>query len=476
MEWLIDTVTAYSGHAKTATKNVQGHVSNAAQDQQANTAFVDIRVLLERFANNTPSQPIFDAFENLCNDARQDQQFRTYMHKLDDYIRRILLEPGFILQDSSTQEAEDLQEEGRFYFNPQEGRYAPHKDALLNAISSFFKAMGDDPLNKKLGEDVSRMTKDLLLDASGSLTFKSHLWKDIRQVIAPAVLNQIGVIPIPRIEYTDKTIDMVVENLVLQGTNILPNIIELESHHHMRLSPYNTIKDAQAHELRLSLQQIQADMHDVGFAITKKTGFPKFHDSGLSDVKITGKGISVDVILAAGTSERHDVFKVKSVKAKIDNLKWTIRESRHQMLYKIVKPLVNGVIKKGIEKAIEEAIEKALEQVNYQLVEIRDRLNEAAGSDELTRTQALKDMFIRKKEAAKENKEEAEELKEKRNARFSIVTDPRESLLPQVNPPSHMLTRTKDLANQAESGKQWRSPAFSVVNTPNTTATAHTGK
>ena len=65
------------------------------------------------------------------------------------------------------------------------------------------------------------------MDESGNLKYKHHLWRDVRQVILPLIVSQAGYIPIPRIEYTDNSIDMVIENLTLESANVLPNIVEI---------------------------------------------------------------------------------------------------------------------------------------------------------------------------------------------------------------------------------------------------------
>jgi hypothetical protein len=49
--------------------------------------------------------------------------------------------------------------------------------------------MGEDPTNKRFGEDWARLTKDLLFDSEGSLKFKSDLWSDIWKVIVPTLVN-----------------------------------------------------------------------------------------------------------------------------------------------------------------------------------------------------------------------------------------------------------------------------------------------
>ncbi|KAG6862129.1 hypothetical protein C0991_011549, partial [Blastosporella zonata] len=102
----------------------------------------------------------------------------------------------------------------------------------------------------------------------------------------------IGHIPIPRIEYTDEGLDLVVENLTLQGKNLFPNIIGLEAHNYLRFSPYKGIKDESKHRFTLTFAQMQADMHQVAFYYHKKTGMAKMKDSGLADVLLGGEGLT----------------------------------------------------------------------------------------------------------------------------------------------------------------------------------------
>ena len=105
--------------------------------------------------------------------------------------------------------------------------YLPHHDVC--------------PRSSRFGEDWARLTKDLLFDSEGSLKFKPQLWLDIRKVILPSIIDQVGYVPIPRIEYTDDALDLVIENLALSGRNLFPNVISMEAHNFVRFSPYNAI-------------------------------------------------------------------------------------------------------------------------------------------------------------------------------------------------------------------------------------------
>jgi len=133
----------------------------------------------------------------------------------------------------------------------------------------------------------------LLFDSEGSLKFKADLWNDIRKVIVPTLIEEVGYIPIPRIEYTDESLDLVVENLTLQGRNLFPNIVQFEAHNFVKFSPYTAITDDHSHRITIVLEQMQADMRDVAFFYHKKTGLPKMKDSGLADVVLGGEGLSV---------------------------------------------------------------------------------------------------------------------------------------------------------------------------------------
>lgn len=58
--------------------------------------------------------------------------------------------------------------------------------------------------------------------------------------------------PIPRIEYTDENLDLVVENLTLSGRNLFPNVVSFEAHNFVKFSPYNAISDENHHEFTVS--------------------------------------------------------------------------------------------------------------------------------------------------------------------------------------------------------------------------------
>ena len=162
---------------------------------------------------------IFDAIGALADDANRDEELRAWFREVDMYIRKTLLEPGYVLEPDCNNQANRLRDSGRQFYDD---KYKDHFDNLFSSIGNWFKAMGDDPLNARFGQDWARLTRDLLFDSEGGMKFKPELWGDIRRVILPSLIDRIGYIPIPRIEYTDDSLDLVLENLTLSGRNLFP--------------------------------------------------------------------------------------------------------------------------------------------------------------------------------------------------------------------------------------------------------------
>ncbi|GAC75401.1 hypothetical protein PANT_15c00056 [Moesziomyces antarcticus T-34] len=478
MEYFLTFFEQYKGHATHVVNQSTESAKNVRSEGNVATAETTFRRLIERFANGAPTQSIIDAVDQLYTDANNDPELKGWFTKLNTYIRKCLQEPGFIMKDEANTQARQLRDSGKKFFVAAEGRsegkYKPHADALFREIAYFGKSMHSDPLNRKLSANVQQITKDLFLNSEGGLTFKPHLWSDIRDPILPELLSHVGLVPLPRIEYTDKQVDLVIENLAIDLLNILPSQIEMDIRNHFKLSQFDKLGDRHQHSFKLTLHQVQTDMRDVHFFFNKKMGFPKLNERGTADVFLGGKGLTVTVHLEAenaprGKKSRH-IFTVKQVVAKVDKLKFAIRDSKHDTLIKILRPLATGIIKKQISKAAEQGIRDALEDLDRQLVELRDRIERNKAIEGKGVTDAFKETF------AKNDETESK----KSDGTFKLATSKRNSILPNLGHPDGWIQKVDERDAAAKSkavpaagagaSKEWYSPAFTI---PGQTATAY---
>jgi len=286
--------------------------------------------------------------------------------------------------------------------------------------------------------------------STGNLKYKPHLVQDLRHVIIPSIAKQIGYIPIPRAEYQDKQFDIVIENLTLEMANLLPNMVEIENKNYFRLSPYDNQGDFQQHSFMIGFSQVQADLRDVAFYFKKKTGFPRLQDSGLADVVISGKGIYGSIKLETTPHSSH-VFKVDHVDINIDDLKWKIRDSKHNFLYNALRTAASGIIKKAVCKAAEIAIRQALVQLDQQLTDIKEASDEASRRDDVSRKELVQQRLQQKKDKAAEKKEKAQEVADKRQSQFKLVTARSQELINWESKASYV-GKQGHLAEKAQSG------------------------
>lgn len=92
-------------------------------------AEMELRILLERFANNTSMQPIFDAVDQLYADSRNDDELRHWWSEFGTYIRRVLQETGYIMTDECNDDGRRLKESGRRFWDQ---KYRGHREDLVS--------------------------------------------------------------------------------------------------------------------------------------------------------------------------------------------------------------------------------------------------------------------------------------------------------------------------------------------------------
>jgi hypothetical protein len=168
-------------------------------------------------------------------------------------------------------------------------------------------------------------------------------------------------------------------------------------------------------------------------------------------------GDQVTVDLVSADKDKSSIFKVRSVRVKVHSLKFSIHGSKHDYLYKTLRPLATVLIKRQIQKAVADAIKTGMEYVDGQLVSVRDRVEEARGSSDTSRTDVLRAAFHRKKEDA----EEAGSVKsaDHRKSQFKVVAKRDSAIMPQHGHASGWATKAQERAEAAGTGENWHSDA-----------------
>lgn len=345
-----------------------------------------IKTLLERFANSTSADDLVDAINTVYRDADKDPELKKWFKSIDGYVRKALKEQGFIMQDASNEEWNQLYDQGHFLLRE---RYRDHTNRVVDELKFLGDQFDQDPMNKRFGESMQRLFQELGNDENGKPTFKPHLVKDLSNVIVPGIFESVRYVPVPRIEYTDSMIDAIVENLVIEGDNLAPNSFEFGSDNYFRWGR-KTVTSKNKNKVMVSVSGVQMDLRDVSYYINKKQGFPSIKDTGVMDIFMGGTGFSFKIAMeTAEKSDQQHFFKINTVNVDMKSLTIKLKQSKHKLLFNIFKPLLFSVVKPAISKVLEKLIKDQVHLLDGKAYAIHQEAERAAKAPETTRRMLL---------------------------------------------------------------------------------------
>ncbi|EFX03202.1 hypothetical protein CMQ_3131 [Grosmannia clavigera kw1407] len=464
VQTLLDLAEKYQGHAQTTASSsastVQGARSALAK------AEADLKTLIERFANGTSTNGLWDSIGAIYDAAKIDPELKGWFRALDQYIRRCLQEKGYILEESSTSDWDKIYDHGKYLLR---GKYNSQTNRVLDEVKFVGEQFDKDPQNKAFGESVRRLLIDLGNDENGKPKFKPHLVKDLTNVIIPTALENISYIPIPRIEYSDPQIDAVIENLVFESDNFMPNMVHIFNSNNMSWGRKMTKVGKNKHTVQVKVAGIQTDLRNVSYYVKRKQGFPSLTDIGIFSVLMAGHGFSFQLGLStADAVDAQHFFKVDSVHVDIDYLKIKLHKSRHKMLFNLFKPLLMRILRPTLQKVLEKAIRDNFHKFDAALYDIKkdaDRVGKAAEGDPDSPTpnsysrfyQAAQKRFTDNKQ---QKKKAAAGKKSDQKMNYAFTKE--DSIFPNIQLPGGFSSKATEFRDMARQGEAWHSPVFAL--------------
>ena len=458
IQTLLRLAENYGRHGRTVGESSAGTAKEARGG--LSTAENDLRTLIERFANGTSTEDLWESIGQIYKDAEKDDELKNWFKRMDSYLRRCLLEQGYILEDESTQEWDRLYDHGKYLLRE---KYRAHTDRVIDEIKFVADQFDKDPQNQAFGQACQKLFNALGNDENGKPTFKPHLLKDLGEVILPAVMENIAYIPIPRIEYSDPQFDAVIENLVLESDNFMPNVAEFNSEHHFRWGR-KKIASKNKNTIELKVAGIQMDLRDVSYHVKRKQGFPSLTDTGIADILLPGDGFSFKVKFS--TADRKDgenFFKVDKVDVDFSKLKISLQQSKHKLLFNLFRPMMIKVISPPLQKAVEKAIKDQCHKLDSFLYQIKLEADRAA-EEAKANPENAPNIYSRYYDAAQkrvlQGKEKAKDAVEDKKVNVAMTQD--DSIFPSLKLPGGISSKATEYKELASKGEKWESPVFSI--------------
>jgi len=455
---LLDLAEEYGSHANRLAKGGSGTVQDARSGLAQ--AEGDLKTLIERFANGTSTDDLWASINTIYQDADKDEELRNWFRAMNQYIRRCLQEQGYVLDDASTEEWNRLHDRGNYLLR---NKYRAHTDRIVDEIKFLADQFDQDPQNKAFAASLTKLFTDLGNDENGKPTFKPHLVKDLTDVIIPAIFENVAYIPVPRIEYSDPQMDAVIENLVLESDNFMPNVMEIASENYMRFGR-KKIANKSKHSIDVKVSGVQMDLRDVSYHIKKKQGFPSLSDTGVANILLAGDGFSFRMKMSsADESDSQNFFKIDKVDVDIKHFTIKLQKSNHKFLFNLFKPLMLKVLRPGLQMALGKAIKDQVNKLDAMIFQVKqeaDRALEEAQDD----PENIPNIYNRYVSAAQKQilmgKQKAENAVADKKVNYAITKE--DSMFPHIHLPGGISSKATEYKELARKGDKWESPVFSI--------------
>jgi hypothetical protein len=405
---------------------------------------------------------MFDSINVIYRDADSDPELKGWFRHMNQYVRKCLKEQGYILQDSATEEYNKLYDQGEFLLRD---RYRNHTDRISDEFKFYIDQFNQDSQNTAFGDSVQKLFLDLGQDQNGQAQFKPHLVKDLTEVILPGIFESIRYVPIPRIEYSDSMMDAIVENLVLEGDNLAPNVMEFGSDNYWRWGR-KSITSKNKNKVMLSVSGVQCDLRDVSYYIKKKEGFPSITDKGVMDIFLGGTGLSFKVAMeTADKTDSTHFFKVNTVDVDIKNINIKMKQSNHKLLFNIFKPLLLKVMRPAIQKVAEVQIRKNIQQLDEMLFSVHQEAKKAEQqAKDNPDPENIQNIYSRYASAAQRKFTNAKQKKDEVAAdkKVNVALTQHDSMFKNIALPGGISTKATEYKDLARKGDKWESPIFGI--------------
>ena len=443
----------------------------------------EFKTLIERFANSTSADDLFDSINAIYRDADQDPELKNWFKQINSYIRKCLKQQGFIMEDAATREWNELYDHGHVLLRE---RYRGHTDRIIDEFRFMGNQFDADPQNKAFTQSLQKLFSDLGNDENSNAAFKPHLIKDLTEVVLPGIFESVRYVPIPRIEYTDPSMDAIVENLVIESDNLAPNVLEFGSDNYWRWGR-KQITNKSKSKIMLSVSGVQMDLRgmlmtlvlsllvhkltchaDVSYYIKRKQGFPSITDKGVCDIFMGGTGLSFKIEMeTTDPSDRIHFFKVNKVNVEIKNLSIKLKKSNHKLLFGLFKPLLLKVMRPVLQKVLEKQIKANANQLDSLLYQIKAEADRAAedakrNPDPENIQNIYQRYFTAINKQIMQGKKKDELVAKTKEKKVNVAVTQHDFIFKNISLPGGISSKATEFKELAAKGEKWESPVFSI--------------
>jgi hypothetical protein len=340
--------TLTSSDAKSDPLPDEKHFRSAVKETEA---------LVSSFSGKDTWESFKSHLRKLLGDIQKNEKLHSYLTELKEFVLKAKSEEE-VRSEEFKSKSKELAHRGRDLI--REFKEKEDFDPFFDTANDLIENIKNDELLSILRENAGVVQADLSYeDSEGRLQVDTDLLSKLKNVVVPYVSEAIKYIPLPRIESHTSERDLILDNVILCGYDIIPDKIKF----HLESDTEVSIRDVEVKgtstNLVITLKDLRTELKNVDFYYKKKT-FPTLEDKGKVTFSFKGNGARLEFryVVEQGPNDKFPQMKKGYASFDISNL--SIDFDTNTINHDILVPMLTQMYKLQIKQEIEREIENSL--------------------------------------------------------------------------------------------------------------------
>jgi len=378
---LIDLAYKYTTQTSSATSSTLASVSISDPTEHTRAALHYLRLIVESLSNRS-LDPLSQALDGAVKAITADPELTAYFKQLDDHVRRVLTDRPFARSVAATRRTQEIYRQGQELLQIKPEWKEAAAKLLVELQLLLVGVLNDERINGlamaigKIIQDTVGMGYVLTGVARGNAI---AVWRDIADVILPAVARVVKRIPMPRFELDSPDVAFVLDDVIFESANFLPDHFGFTTSNDVEVSAAVDEPTRFDSTSRIRFSGLRINMHDAAFwvSLKKYAWFPPLREQyGIIDFSILKSGLGIDVEIRFPADLPTGIFTVENVVVHVDHLDFNLRGSKYPILMWLLRPLMRWGLKLGLKLVMQQYLRAGLVQLDQAIWVYKQRKQE----------------------------------------------------------------------------------------------------
>ena len=360
-------------------------------DESLSLVLADAKILLERAASNYPLDPLIRTLQACVQDfvgSLAGSGLTEYFADFGNWTDQSLNDPNYSASRAGRQKVGELYDRGRALFS-EDTKFGQDLRSLFRLAEGFLHGIFQDRATNRAVRALDKLSTDsAVLFREQPYQAGRELRRDLFFWLLPRFLRIIRSFPMPRIEFINDAVEVALDSIVLSSPttlrSLMPDSIRVTNYNDLHITQYDD--PHRKNIVRVRVEGLRMAIQDLDYYLQYK-GLIGYEDEGLISIYAgddRGQGLNFDADLEFNTDidpTKVDYgFKVLKVHTAVSGLHFSINESKHWILNKLLfQPLAGPVVRKTFERIASNYVRDGLESISRLVADIeRDVMETAA--------------------------------------------------------------------------------------------------